>query len=315
MSDEDKRKAQLKQEAQEAREGGNNMQASIRELESLMDEDGHIGERPEEPEPNEGDFTELLEEMGAQTGGDDEYTEPFGEDEADDSEDDGPARLDLTDDATLDALVTVTVQGEEIDVPLREALNGHMRHSAFTKKTTELAEQRREVEALRDSHAQMIEIYLAGDNLTPGQRQALQANYKAIQAEQARDAEAAYKKHAKAEARKLAEAFGWDKAEPETIKQEQAELRAAAESYGFTPDEVSTADSRAVLLLRDAMRYRQMTEKGAEVRSKAKKAPVLKPGSTSGREGSEAKARKKKWKRLERTGSIQDAAAVFEDFV
>jgi hypothetical protein len=77
-----------------------------------------------------------------------------------------------------------------VEVPLDELLNGYSRHSDYTKKTMELAEQRRQFEAavqaaqqretaintfLRDAN-QIAQYYqhLTGQQLTPAQQQALQ---------------------------------------------------------------------------------------------------------------------------------------------
>ena len=45
-----------------------------------------------------------------------------------------------------DKPVKLTVDGEEIEVPLAEALNGYQRQADYTRKTQELAEQRRQVQ-------------------------------------------------------------------------------------------------------------------------------------------------------------------------
>lgn len=45
-----------------------------------------------------------------------------------------------------DKYVSVTVAGEEIRVPLKEALSGYQRQADYTRKTQELSEQRRQVQ-------------------------------------------------------------------------------------------------------------------------------------------------------------------------
>jgi predicted metal-dependent hydrolase len=45
-----------------------------------------------------------------------------------------------------DKYVSVTVDGEEVRVPLREALSGYQRQADYTRKTQELSEQRRQVQ-------------------------------------------------------------------------------------------------------------------------------------------------------------------------
>jgi uncharacterized protein YeeX (DUF496 family) len=41
--------------------------------------------------------------------------------------------------------VSVQVNGEEVQVPLKEALSGYQRQADYTRKTQELSEQRRQV--------------------------------------------------------------------------------------------------------------------------------------------------------------------------
>ena len=49
-------------------------------------------------------------------------------------------------DEYADKPVKLTVDGEEIEVPLSEALNGYQRQADYTRKTQELSEQRRQVQ-------------------------------------------------------------------------------------------------------------------------------------------------------------------------
>lgn len=318
-------------EANEMRDQGHGDLAAAHQMEEFVDDEpvrtDAINDSDEIAEEmrrqsDEGDFSdqELADEMDRLRRGEDEadFSDPFGDDEAEgddvaeDTDTDGPARLELTDE-NLDALVTVKVMGEEREVSLRDALDGHMRQSAFTQKSQDLANQRRELDAIRSRHEEAIETYLASDLLTPGQRQALQANYQAIQAERARDAEAANETYLTEQKALLHESMGWDKADAESVKAEQRELRAAAAHYGFSADEVSeVVDARVFPILRDAAKYIQMSEKGKEVRSKAKKAPVLKPGSTSGRKSSKSRELKEARKRFAATGNIHDGAKVME---
>lgn len=54
---------------------------------------------------------------------------------------------DGTDDAAKDPLYHVTVNGEEVEVPLSELLASYRRHGDYTRKTQALAEQRQAVES------------------------------------------------------------------------------------------------------------------------------------------------------------------------
>jgi uncharacterized protein YeeX (DUF496 family) len=64
-----------------------------------------------------------------------------------------------------DKYVTVTVAGEEIKVPLKEALSGYQRQADYTRKTQELSEQKRQLqfgaalqEALQNNPKETLEL-------------------------------------------------------------------------------------------------------------------------------------------------------------
>jgi hypothetical protein len=52
----------------------------------------------------------------------------------------------LDTDEVADRYVRVTVDGQELEVPLKEALSGYSRQADYTRKTQELAQQRQQVE-------------------------------------------------------------------------------------------------------------------------------------------------------------------------
>jgi hypothetical protein len=68
---------------------------------------------------------------------DDEEVVPGQEDDEDEEEDEPAAPV------SRGQTVTVTVDGEELQVPLEEALAGYSRNAAFTKKSQKLADERR----------------------------------------------------------------------------------------------------------------------------------------------------------------------------
>lgn len=55
-----------------------------------------------------------------------------------------PEYLDL--DSYSDKYIKVTVDGEELEVPLKEAVSGYQRQADYTRKTQQLAEERRSVQ-------------------------------------------------------------------------------------------------------------------------------------------------------------------------
>lgn len=87
--------------------------------------------------------------------------------------------LDLDDD-TANRYVRVKVDGEELEVPLSEALSGYSRTADYTRKTQELAQQRQQAEyaltlqrALQASPEQTIQLLAQQHGLTLAQENAL----------------------------------------------------------------------------------------------------------------------------------------------
>lgn len=75
------------------------------------------------------------------------------------------ARNYLALDENADSYVKLNVAGEEVEVPLQEALSGYQRQADYTRKTQELSEQRKQVqfgaslqEALQNDPANTIEL-------------------------------------------------------------------------------------------------------------------------------------------------------------
>lgn len=91
-------------------------------------------------------------------------------------------------------------------------------------------------------------------------------------------------------------------------KFKEALVRTASEQYGYAPEELAgVTDHRALVVLRDAMRWRQSQAKRAQAEEKAGKArPVIKPQAkrTQDPKGTQAQKRQA---RLKKTGSIDDA--------
>ncbi len=91
-------------------------------------------------------------------------------------------------------------------------------------------------------------------------------------------------------------------------------LRAEGLARGFTDAELdSVADHRALLLLRDAMRWRQAEQAKASVKPKIAKAPVLAPGATGTVTPKPGTSEyRQAMDRLRSTGKPQDATRAIE---
>lgn len=271
------------------------------------------------------------------------------EDESDDFEEESDDDLDdEADDETEDEpeLITVTVAGQELQVSLDELKAGYSRTQDYTRKTQELASKEREelsqLRARREQYGQKLEALESTlTNLMPAepdwdklraedptqyliQRQEwkeLQDSLAQVRAERQNvtteltaDQSAQLRESLEAERQKLLEAVPeWS--DQEVAKAEAEKIRAYAMERGYSDQDLANiTDHRLLLMVRDAMRYRQSQSKGAEIKEKAKKAKVLKPGGRSDRPVSKnkRKAVQRARERLAHSGRADDAAALIE---
>ena len=247
----------------------------------------------------------------------------------------------------------VKVGKEEIDVPLDELLNGYQRTADYTRKTQELAETRKAIEAervkvqeaarLRDQYAERLgvieqmlssqtekaedlaalkEVDPIGYAVKVAEQAEREKQMSAVRAERQRlalqqNAEQSerLKVHLANEAAKLREAIPEmaDSARADVVKRE---IRDFAKSIGFSDQELAAVyDSRAVQTLYKAMQYDKLMKGKPDVTKKVQQAPkMLKPG-TSTPEARDTEQTKKLRQQLRKSGNKADAAKLFERFI
>ena len=239
----------------------------------------------------------------------------------------------------------IKVNGQEVPVTLDELKAGYSRQSDYTQKTMQIAEERKALEADRQNLQALINDYQNAlqspmPSMEPPVRpdaklwdedpiEAMRQTELYRQKMEDFQAESAKHQHLQQQAmaekqRQMQEALNQQQValkeripewqNEETATKEKAEIRRFGLSMGFTENELAQIyDSRAVQVLRDAMRYNQLQTK----RGKVKQAPQgksLAPGTPT--PGEPQQLRKgKAMKRLAQTGHIKDAQAVFEQIL
>jgi hypothetical protein len=243
----------------------------------------------------------------------------------------------------------VTVDGEEIEVTQDELLNGYSRQQDYTRKTQELANQRKTIEqqaqelAQRDAiYAQLLpkmEAQLQGELVNEPDWDSLynddpiafvrekqlwdekKEKLKAAQAEQQRLQQESYAQQQQLIAQQVQEGQQklleiipeWKNAEVAS-KEKLAIRDYGINVLGYSPQEMDAIyDYRALLGLRNAWLNSKTVE--ATKKKPTQKAParVARPGTTT-RKKSVAPAKRAK-QVLAKTGKVQDAAKVFEQFL
>lgn len=243
----------------------------------------------------------------------------------------------------------VTVDGEEIEVTQDELLNGYSRQQDYTRKTQELANQRKTIEQQaqelqqRDAiYAQLLpkmEAQLQGELVNEPDWDSLynddpiafvrekqlwdekKEKLKAAQAEQQRLQQESYAQQQQLIAQQVQEGQQklleiipeWKNAEVAS-KEKLAIRDYGINVLGYSPQEMDAIyDYRALLGLRNAWLNSKTVE--ATKKKPTQKAParVARPGTTT-RKKSVAPAKRAK-QVLAKTGKVQDAAKVFEQFL
>ena len=302
----------------------------------------------DEPIRQEADTpTEAVEEAVEEEASGVEATaeEDYPSEDAESADDDGD------EEPTQTRKFTVKVDGTELEVDESELIRGYQREADYTRKTQAVAEERKAIEAHKSEVAaerqryaasvQQITQFLESTAPQPPSVDLLDADpveflrqkaawedhaqalytWKAEQQQltqkQQQEQQQRFQAHVAQEREKaLAQIPAW-----KDTKTAQAEQKAIAsyllEKGGYTPQEVgSLSDSRALVIARKAYLYDQLQAKRPEVERKVADAPKFqKPGQQKSVKSNGQQRHEAKVNRLRQTGRVEDAAAVFRDFL
>ena len=250
-------------------------------------------------------------------------------------------------DSTEEQLHKVKVAGQEFDVTLDELRNGYQRDADYRQKTEELSNQRKqfqsESEKQRLDYSQKLNelnqsLSVAQQDLNAEINSAdLDKLYDEDPTEAAR-VERKLKKKQDALSQSLQKAQAEQKQQFETFLQDQqrklvskmpefsdpakasslkANMKNTLNNYGFNDQEVAQVyDHRIVMLVNDAMKYRSMQNSKPNLAKKiSKPSKVFSSGVKQGKTEINQKARKEKFSRLRKSGSVKDASSIFLDMI
>lgn len=279
-------------------------------------------------EATDEDQTETVDETEEEAEADEAEADEDNEDEEDDAQPEQKP-------------ITVKVDGKEVAVTLEELKRSYSGQAYIQKGMQEAAAAKKEVEALynalsseRQQVAQLYQQMQQGQIATApkapdpsmidtdpigymaekarydqqmAQYQQQQAQYSQMQGQQTEAQKRAQQAYLQEQMRMLSEAIP-EIADPKRSDAVKKGIVETGQSYGYSPEEIAQiVDHRAVKVLHDAMKYRQLQE-GKPV-AKASARPVIKPKATTAPNKAD-KARKEAKERLRKTGSIQDAVSL-----
>ena len=245
-------------------------------------------------------------------------------------------------------IYTIRVDGEDVDVTLEELQKGYSRQQTFTKRSQELAEQRRafeaeqaEIKQLRDHYAQQLELVTQQVQQTIPQEPDWVALSKEVSAEEFNRIKAGYDyqkqtlERAEQERNRIAQ-------EQQAEQQEQMQKHLAAQRdemmnripswqdegtrneerlevikyaqrrIGFSEEEIANAsDARAIELLYKAWKWDSLQEKKPAVKKRTRKAPKMaKAGQPKTKAEVASRSRQQAMDRLNKEKSV-DAAVKY----
>lgn len=276
----------------------------------------------------------------------DESLDVQDDESSDETKDEQSEDSDETEEDEQPQVFTVKVDGKEIEVTLDELQQGYSRTQDYTRKTQQIAETRKAVEAEaaairaeREQYAQLLgalqqQLESAGEQPVDWDRlyaedpiewvrqrelaRDKQEKQAAIQSEQQRLSQLTQKQREeefKATLAKESEALiqaipEWKDANK--AKAEKALLIEFGQKVGYSEDELKNVfDHRAVLTLRKAALYDQMMSKRKDIKPVVNNGPRPVKPSAAGRVSTTTEGTRAK-QRLAKTGRVDDAARAIE---
>ena len=243
-------------------------------------------------------------------------------------------------------LYTITVNGEQVEVTLDELRRGYQRQKDYTQKTQQIAEARKQNQQLVNQYSQKLQEldniaqYLESNPDIPepqidwqklyesdpvewsvqrqlyNERERVRQNrahqLNLVKQEQQSLAQQQFAEHLQEQRERLLELVPEWK-DKQVAAAEKREIRDFAISqFGMNQTDVDNAfDAKLVAMLRSAYLYHKGTDKAQKVTKPAAEKAVRTQGRRN-RPDSPSTDLKISQERLQKTGSVEDAAAVFE---
>ena len=246
-----------------------------------------------------------------------------------------------------DSTHKVKVAGQEFDVSLDELKNGYSRDADYRRKTEELSYDKKQFMSESEKQRQNYSSKLneANQLLSVAQQQLqteinsadLEKLYEEDPTEAARIEHRLRRKQEKlnsamaktqSEQNKQFESFLSDQknklvtklpefSDPDKASKLKSSMKTILNNYGFNDHEISQVyDHRIIMLVNDAMKYRNMQNSKPNLAKKiTKPGKVFSSGVKKDKTDIDFTRRKEKLSRLKKSGSVKDATSIFLDMV
>jgi len=244
-------------------------------------------------------------------------------------------------------MYTVTVDGTDLGVNLEELIQGYQRNADYTRKTQELAQERNQSSEFVERSKKDVEAKLQKlDQLNNAAQAQLQQEYAEVDFEKLYDedpVEAARLEHKmrkkhdqlaqvsqqtqELQAQEFNKYLGeqqkllTQKIPEFTDEQKGPRFKQQMRDYlgniGFNDSEINSVyDHRYVMLVKDAMSYRNLQKAKPGIKKKVANAPkVVKGGVAKSKGQANEEAKRQQLSKLRKTGQVKDAAKFFRNLV
>ena len=242
---------------------------------------------------------------------------------------------------------TVTVDGTDYEVTQNELIQGYQRNADYTRKTQELAVEKQQSSEFVERSKKDVEAKLGQlTQLNQAAQAQLQEEYANIDFEKLYDEDPVEAARLEHKMRKKHEQLAQvqqqtqelqtqefnkyleeqqkqlnikipELSNPDKGPQFRKQMRDYLSSVGFNTQEIdSVYDHRYVMLVRDAMSYRNLQKAKPQIKKKAVNAPkVVKSGVSKSKGQQQAEAKRQQLSKLRKSGQVRDAAKLFRSLV
>ena len=242
---------------------------------------------------------------------------------------------------------SVTVDGTDLSVNLEELIQGYQRNADYTRKTQELAQERNQSSEFVERSKKDVEAKLQKLNELNNAAQAqLQQEYAEVDFEKLYDEDPVEAARLEHKMRRKHEQLAQVQQQTQELQSQEfnkylgeqqklltqkipeftdeqkgprfkQQMRDYLGNIGFNDTEINSVyDHRYVMLVKDAMSYRNLQKAKPGIRKKVANAPkVVKGGVAKSKGQADAEVKRQQLSKLRKTGQVRDAAKFFRNLV
>ena len=244
-------------------------------------------------------------------------------------------------------IYTVTIDGTNFEVTQDELIQGYQRNADYTRKTQELAAEKQQTSDFVERSKKDVETKIAKlDQLNQAAQVQLQQEYAQVDFEKLYDEDPVEAARLEHKMRKKNEQLQQVQQQTQQLQMEEfnkylqeqqkqlnvkvpeinhpergpqfkTQMRDYLSNMGFDSKEIdSVYDHRYVMLVKDAMSYRNLQKAKPQIKKKAVNAPKVVKGGVSKSKGQQAaEVKRQQLSRLKKSGKVADAAKIFRSLV